>query len=49
LPFHSHCFAFFASLYLPKAAFAALANLQSEFAALAKAFPRGKNFSFTET
>jgi hypothetical protein len=32
--FLSHCFAFFSSLYSPKTAFAALANLQSEDLAL---------------
>jgi hypothetical protein len=37
------------SLYLPKTAFAALANLQSGVLTLPKALPRGKNFSFTET
>jgi hypothetical protein len=33
----------------PKTAFAALANLQSEDLTLEEAFPRRKNFSFTET
>jgi hypothetical protein len=45
----SHCFAFFSSAYLPKTAFAILANLQSEDLTLQEAFPRRKNFSFTET
>jgi hypothetical protein len=42
-------FAFFFSLYLPKTAIAALANLQSEDLALQGASPHGKNVSFTET
>jgi hypothetical protein len=45
LPFPGHRFLFFFSLYPPKTAIAALANLQSEDLTLEKAFPRGKSFS----